>query len=242
MNNEVTWSARWCREALLIPFRQSTYRRIGYLLVSLPLGIAYAAFIVTGFALGFGLLPLVVGIPILSLTLTVTWRLVDRERHLAARVLGAPSIEQEPNNDAHDSWWSMLRARMVDRRTYWGAGILIAKLPVGIVDLIVSVLALAPTLAILGAIVTAPFNNNPTPFSHLALDGVPEIAIALALLPIAWLGALHLLVRVARCQARLTLRAYDARVPTTDRSISDQIGRPALSEPPPPDRFERLGT
>src|SRR5688500_9812073 len=84
--------ARGGGEALRTPFRRSTYGSVGYLLAALPLGIAYTAFIALGFALGFGLLPIVVGIPILSLALGVIWRLMDYERRLAAQVLGEPPL------------------------------------------------------------------------------------------------------------------------------------------------------
>lgn len=241
MDNDLVRPARWRGESLLVPFRRNTYRSLGYLLIALPLGLAYAVLLTAGFALGFGLLPVVAGIPILSLTLTCTWRLARFERGLAAQVLGEPFRESDSIDDGGASWWSMLRARMVDRRTYWAAGLLITKLPVGILSLMFAALALAPTLYLVSALILSPFADRPTPFPVLAIDGIPTFALALSLVPIPLLVALHVLVRAARFLARLTLRAYDARVPTTDRASKDQPGRPARIEHSPPDRFEQLG-
>ena len=44
-----------------------SYVNILYLLLSFPLGIAYFVFLVTGISLGFGLLIIWVGVPILAL-------------------------------------------------------------------------------------------------------------------------------------------------------------------------------
>ncbi len=57
-----------------------TYLNIVYLLLGLPLGIAYFVFLVTGISLGFGLLVIGVGIHILVLVLAVSWALCQFER------------------------------------------------------------------------------------------------------------------------------------------------------------------
>lgn len=46
--------------------RRETYANLAYLLARFPLGIAYFAIFVTGLSLGFALLPLIVGVPILA--------------------------------------------------------------------------------------------------------------------------------------------------------------------------------
>jgi hypothetical protein len=54
------------RRALGVGFRRETYANLAYLLARFPLGIAYFTVLVTGISLGLGLVPLVVGVPILA--------------------------------------------------------------------------------------------------------------------------------------------------------------------------------
>jgi len=49
-----------------VGFRRETYHNLAYLLTRFPLGIAYFTTLVTGLSLGVGLVPVVVGIPILA--------------------------------------------------------------------------------------------------------------------------------------------------------------------------------
>ena len=49
-------AAKTVANSLVVPFQRRTYRAIGYLLLTLPLGLGYFAFIVLGFLLGFGLI------------------------------------------------------------------------------------------------------------------------------------------------------------------------------------------
>lgn len=49
-----------------VGFRRETYANLAYLLARFPLGIAYFTVLITGLSLGVGLVPMVVGIPILA--------------------------------------------------------------------------------------------------------------------------------------------------------------------------------
>ena len=74
-----------------------SYLNIVYLLMGLPLGIAYFVFLVTGISLGFGLGVLGVGLPILALVLAVSWALCQFERVLAVGLLNEdiPPVERK---------------------------------------------------------------------------------------------------------------------------------------------------
>ena len=48
-----------------VGFRRETYGNLAYLLARFPLGIAYFTVLITGLSLGVGLVPMVVGIPVL---------------------------------------------------------------------------------------------------------------------------------------------------------------------------------
>ncbi len=64
-----------------------SYLNIVYLLLGLPLGTAYFVFLVTGISLGFGLLVMWVGVPILVLVLAGSWALCQFERLLTVGLL-----------------------------------------------------------------------------------------------------------------------------------------------------------
>ncbi|MEA2656044.1 MAG: two-component system, OmpR family, phosphate regulon sensor histidine kinase PhoR [Chloroflexota bacterium] len=77
------------KKALELMRSRQTYLRMAYLLLAFPLGTMYFIVIVTGLSAGFGLAIVIVGFPILALTLLI-WLLFARiERGLAIHLLGA---------------------------------------------------------------------------------------------------------------------------------------------------------
>lgn len=68
--------------------RPGTYGSLAYLASGLPLGVAWFVILVVGYALGFGLIITLVGIPILLGMVHVTAVLATVERHLAGALLG----------------------------------------------------------------------------------------------------------------------------------------------------------
>ena len=64
-----------------------SYINILYLLLGLPLGIAYFVFLVTGISVGAGLIIIWVGVPILALVLAGSWAICEFERILAVTLL-----------------------------------------------------------------------------------------------------------------------------------------------------------
>src|ERR1700681_4889907 len=75
--------------ALSLARDRQTYLRISYLLLAFPLGTLYFIVIITGLSAGVGLAIVIVGFPILVVTL-LGWLLSGRiERELAIHLLGA---------------------------------------------------------------------------------------------------------------------------------------------------------
>ena len=68
--------------------RRETDSNLAYLLVGLPVGIAYYAALVTGVSLGVGLLPVVVGVPILAATVGAAGYVGVIDAELLGRVRG----------------------------------------------------------------------------------------------------------------------------------------------------------
>jgi hypothetical protein len=77
------------KRSLELMTARQTYLRMAYLLLAFPLGTLYFIVITTGLSVGFGLAIVIVGLPVLVLTL-LCWLLFARvERGLAIHLLGA---------------------------------------------------------------------------------------------------------------------------------------------------------
>ena len=185
-----------------------TYARIAYLLLAFPLGIGYFVFLVTGFALGFGLLIIWVGVLILVLLLAGTWLLSQWERLLAIVLLGETIPVMKQRSLASESGraasglsleerlfvgaWRRMKEHLTDRLTWTGIGYLFLKFPIGIALFVLVVVLVAVTAALLGA----PFYywvGDGIEIGRWRVDSLPEaLLLTLAGAPMALLS-LHLM-------------------------------------------------
>ena len=173
------------REALKIVsivVEPRTYMRIAYLLLSFPLGIAYFVFLVTGVALGVGLLIIWVGVFILALVLAGSWVLTQWERLLAIGLLGediprVPRLQVAKERDGGGSElgleerlfvgaWRRFKRHVSDRLTWTGILFLLLKFPLGIASFVVVVVLVSVSFSFLGA-----------PFYYWAVDDGLDIGI-----------------------------------------------------------------
>jgi hypothetical protein len=76
------------RRVFGVGFRRETYANFAYLLVRFPLGIAYFTVLITGLSLGIGLIPLLIGIPILAGVLAIGGYIGVVEAELLRRFRG----------------------------------------------------------------------------------------------------------------------------------------------------------
>ena len=144
-----------------------SYLNIVYLLLGLPLGIAYFVIVVTGVSVGFALLVIWVGIPILVLVLLVSWALCQFERLLVNMLLKVdiPPMSREARSGKTESSdsslsgeerlflgaWRRLKAHLSDRLTWTGIFFLLLKLPTGIAAFVIAVVLISVTGSLLGA-------------------------------------------------------------------------------------------
>jgi Putative sensor len=128
---------RW----LLAPYTERrTYRILLYLLLGLPVGIFDFVLVVTGLALGLGLLVTLIGIPILVGTLFVARALATFERRLAWSLIDAPMPRLPLRRDEpRGVFWARLRGLIRSRRTWAELAYLLLRLPLGIIDFVVAV-------------------------------------------------------------------------------------------------------
>ena len=198
--------------------RPQSYVNVFYLLLSFPLGIAYFVFLVTGLAVGFGLLIIWVGIPVLVLVFLGTWVLVQLERALAIGLLheDIPTVRRVDIADRSDSGGQnlsgaeralvggcrRLKRHLADRLTWTGMLYLFLKFPIGIASFVVTVVLTAVTLSFLGA----PFYfwvDDGNDLGIWQVDSLPE-AILLTLIGIPMLFvSLHLMNAAAFLSGKL---------------------------------------
>ena len=120
--------------------RARTWKETLHLLIDLPLGIAWFTIIVTGIALGVGLIPLMfIGLLVLLLTLQFV-RVVSAIERARAKVLLDTDIANPflPIGEIQ-GWWPRIKAVLGDAALWKGVGYCIVALPVGIITFTIAV-------------------------------------------------------------------------------------------------------
>ena len=159
-----------------VAHRQS-YINIVYLLLGLPLGTAYFVFLVTGISVGFGLVVIMVGFPILVLVLAGSWLLCQFERVLAVGLLNEdiPPVARkdasrqgetgEPSLSSGERLfigvWRRLKSHLTNRLTWIGMFYLLLRFPLGVGTFVMAVTLISVTFSLVGA-----------PFYYWVDDGI----------------------------------------------------------------------
>lgn len=132
-------------------FNPQSYKNLAYMFMSFPLGLIYFIGLVLGFSLGFGLLVIIVGIPILLATLAISWMAVGFERVLANNLLDTDiPVLSGVDLSGSEGW----RKNLLSFSNWKGIGYLFAKFPFGILSFVMAVLTLALPLGMLAAPLT----------------------------------------------------------------------------------------
>jgi signal transduction histidine kinase len=167
-----------------------TYRRILYLLLALPLGVAEFTFLVTAISFGFGTAVTLIGIPVLIGTV-YAWRwLAELERRLIRALVGIEIPSPYRPDPVGARWWRRLTARLADPATWKDLAFLLLQLPLGIVSFTVTVAVLALGL---GTLLEPLYYLAAPDATWLGAFQVDSLGLAIALMP---LGALILLVGI----------------------------------------------
>ena len=189
--------------------RPQSFVNIFYLLLSFPLGIAYFVFLVTGISLGFGLLIIWVGVPILGIVLAGSWVLCEFERMLAIGLLkedipptarGDRAGRAETDVQSLSSGerffigvWRRLKGYLSDRLTWTGMLYLFLKFPLGIASFVIAVTLVSVTVALLAAPIAYLFGDFDMNIGGweidtlwesglLTLAGIPMVFVSLYLM------------------------------------------------------------
>ncbi|MCA1689406.1 MAG: sensor domain-containing protein, partial [Actinobacteria bacterium] len=171
------------------PRAERALRQLAYVVIGLPLGLAYLGLLAGGLLAGIVLGPLWIGLPLVILAAGLTWRSAALERTLANRLLHARIPPLAPPRVQADRVWSRVRER-VRGGPFWRAVTLLAvKLPAHVVVAAVcgAGLVLVGALVILGARGVAgvdrgfvgPFALGPVTGTGLCLLALPVAVVTL---------------------------------------------------------------
>jgi hypothetical protein len=136
------------------PIRASTYKRLVYLLLAFPLGLAYFVAFTTASSLGVGLAFTVVGIPILIGTLVATTGAARLEARLAEWLLDRETAHPRSlrrSLDTGDGYAAALRRFLAAPTTWTSVVVVLLKFLYGLAAFVVTVTGIAMIVTMLAA-------------------------------------------------------------------------------------------
>ena len=122
-----------------------------YLLLALPLGILYFVILVTGYALGAGLIITLVGVPILVTMIFVTYLLGDLDRAMTSKLLGVKIAKPEAIPARDDSARSILVTQLKSLEFWKEFVYLLLKMPLGVITFTVTIVFVSLSLGLIAA-------------------------------------------------------------------------------------------
>lgn len=185
---------------LTVAFRWQTYRNILYLLSSLPLGLGYFVFLLSGLATGIGSVIAGIGIPILLFMVFSWWAMAAFERQLAIWWLRAdirPMYRQRPPGY---SPWRWLKSHLGNSVTWTSLLYLLARFPLGLLSFVITMGLIALTTRLIFAplplLIDASYGVEPSPLALVFNGGLSVLGLGIGL------GSLHLFNGMAFVSAR----------------------------------------
>jgi len=184
-----------------------TYLRILYLLLTMPLGILYFTVIVSGLSLGGGLVIVIVGFPILFLTL-LCWMLFARlERELAIHLLGAHVRPMSVPDSTQRTLWQRVVRILGDPVTWKSLAYVLIEFPFGILafTLVITLLSISVSLVlypVLYVVLNSLYPQFPnemqgTMWPGVAINGHVDSSVLLNFLAISAVGVVFTVGSVA---------------------------------------------
>ncbi|MBB6646542.1 sensor domain-containing protein [Halobellus ruber] len=183
------------------PIRASTYKRLVYLLLAFPLGLAYFVVFTTASSLGVGLAFTVVGIPILVGTLIATTAAARLEARLAERLLGRETAHPRSlrrSLDTDDGYVAALRRFLAAPTTWTSVAVVLLKFLYGLAAFVITVTGSTMVVAMLAAPAVYDDPNVSYRIGGLVVSTLPEA------LAVAGLGAIGVWVVCNVCNALAT--------------------------------------
>lgn len=179
------------RQFVTAPVRVSTYKRLVYLLLAFPLGVAYFVTFTTASSLGVSLAITLVGIPLLLVTLVATTGAAQLEARLAEVLLGRETARPRSlreSLDTDDGYAVAIRRFLTEPTTWTSVAVVLLKFLYGLVAFVVTVTGSTIVLAMVAAPVAYDDPASSYQIGNYAVSTLPEA------LGVAGLGVIGLWV------------------------------------------------
>ena len=181
-----------------------TYLRILYLVLAFPLATVYFTVIVTGISVGIGTAIIIIGVPILFVTLLATIAFARLERLLAIHLLGAsvpPASILDPTRLPFLQW---VRRTLLDPQTWKGFVFVLLEFPFSVFSFTLTItllsiafsFALSPFAYAIAALFDPAFPVDAYQNSTFPGPGFVQEPVGLQVLAIVLLGVLGVLLAV----------------------------------------------
>lgn len=201
-------------EFVTAPVRPATYKRLAYLLLAFPLGIAYFVGLTAGASTGIGMAVTIVGVPILIATLVGSRVASKIEAYLARSLLNrrvpAPAaLEQDGEwsfTDPDDGYLNTLKSFLTATDTWTSVGVVFIKFLYGHVAFVATVTAGSLVVTLLAAPFVYDSAGVTYQFGSYVIDTFPESMALFGTGVVGLFVALNLLNRLADLGGLLTER------------------------------------
>lgn len=124
-----------------------------YMLFALVTGIIYFTWAVTGISIGFSMIILIIGIPIIIIFLYSVRGISFIEGRIVEALLGERMPRRSRFTDKNVKLWDRIKELLTDRTTWLGMLYMILQLPLGIIYFTLVVVAIATSVSL----IIAPF-------------------------------------------------------------------------------------
>jgi len=197
------------RRVFGVGFRRDTYANLAYLLARFPLGIAYFTIFVTGLSLGFGLIPVIIGVPILAGVLALAGYVGVVEADLLSRLYGR-DVSYDVPDPGEQSMTEYLKTVATTPRNYllvlFALGSFAVGVPLFVVITVVFTLSLTLVVAPLfywmpganydltqaaGTVDVGPVAIDAGSFAGASINTLPEALVASVLGVVVCLVGFH---------------------------------------------------
>ena len=149
-----------------------TYGALLYMLLSMATGIFYFTWTVTGIALSFGLLILIIGIPFALIFLASIRVLSHVEGRIVEALLGVRMPRRLPAEPAADEGiWTKVKEALSDIRTWSSMFYMLLMLPLGVTYFVIGVVGLSLSLGTVGGAIYSLLTGE----SHIQIDDAPYL-------------------------------------------------------------------
>ena len=196
------------------PIRAQTYKRLAYLLLAFPLGMAYFVGFTAGASTGIGLLVTLLGVPILLVTLLAATAASGLEAYLARALLDRDvpnpavleQVDERSLTDSDGGYLAAIQRLLAEPTTRTSVAMVLLKFLYGIAAFVATVTAGSVVVALLSAPVAYDSRTASYQVGRYVVDTLPEALVAFGVGVVGLVVALNLLNALAEVGGIVTER------------------------------------